>query len=123
MKRVTEKSGGVIGVSRGEGPSESGNTEVDKGVIISFRGKVMSATSSKPFKEDESLDGDKFVAVSNKQGDKEPPAVEFMDEGLKALTVIYHDAIVVKLFEKHISYTALVHTLKPLEIKGRLRDP
>ncbi|XP_072066711.1 uncharacterized protein [Arachis hypogaea] len=66
-----------------------------------------------------SLSGDSIATVVGKQGDSQPPCVNFTEEVKLCLAEPYREALVIKVLDKNYSYTALSHKLRMVwRIKG-----
>nr|XP_025637779.1 uncharacterized protein LOC112733123 [Arachis hypogaea] len=66
-----------------------------------------------------SLSGDSIATVVAKQGDSQPPCVNFTEEAKLCLAEPYREALVIKVLDKNYSYTALSHKLRMVwRIKG-----
>nr|XP_025637165.1 uncharacterized protein LOC112732618 [Arachis hypogaea] len=106
--------GGASGVK--EGFSRGGFSNPTK---ISFRDKVIGPEKSKAFALAGSLSGDSIATVVGKQGDSQPPCVNFTEEAKLCLAEPYREALVIKVLDKNYSYTALSHKLRMVwRIKG-----
>ncbi|QHO18930.1 RNA-directed DNA polymerase [Arachis hypogaea] len=104
---------GGAGKEAGEGGSKGGGRPATQGTFrskVSFRDKVVGVSTPKPLVIDESLEGDRLAVVEGGNGRR--PKVTFSSEGRKVLAEPYKDSIVVKVFGKHVSYTALCHRLR-----------
>ncbi|XP_016172750.1 uncharacterized protein LOC107615158 [Arachis ipaensis] len=104
------ESGG--GHASGEKEGIKGDNNKIQGQRISFRDKVVGASTRRALEVADSLDGDKMATVVGKQGDSEIPTVTFTEEAKEILVEPYKDAIVVKVLGKNFSYTAITHRLK-----------
>nr|XP_025670384.1 uncharacterized protein LOC112770202 [Arachis hypogaea] len=81
---------------------------------ISFRDKVIGSTVASGINLAEALDEDSMAVVTKNQGDPMPPRVCFSEEARNILSEPYMEAIVIKVLEKNLSYTAMFHKLKGL---------
>ncbi|QHO08433.1 RNA-directed DNA polymerase [Arachis hypogaea] len=89
----------------------SGVKDVLKQGRVSFRDKVVGASSSTILEALDLLDGDRLASVQGKQGDSSPPSITFTEEAKVTLSQPYKDAIVLKVLDKNLSYTALSYKL------------
>ncbi|QHO39435.1 RNA-directed DNA polymerase [Arachis hypogaea] len=89
----------------------SGVKDVLKQGRVSFRDKVVGASSSAILEVLDLLDGDCLASVQGKEGDSSPPSITFTEEAKVTLSQPYKDAIVLKVLDKNLSYAALSYKL------------
>ena len=115
-------SGGNGGVDGGKGGSaraqgdgarkDGGGRNSQVSSRVSFCDKVIGGTGcSKPALKD-ALDEGELAMMTFLNGDRTCPMVHFTDQAIDILAALWREALVIKLFGKHCSYTAMREKLR-----------